>query len=155
MKAYLDTVVIQVLLFNRFTLLDQERLPETEALFAAIDQKRLDAVMSLYTLQEIYAFCRNVFPTEIAGRIARRSLGELCIHDIELVGLLSRQQRLAYRQTFPLLDPSDQPHAIAAHLAGCDLIVTYDSHFDSIRNVMEICTPAQILRRLGEDSFAS
>lgn len=149
MKVYLDTTVIQVLLFSGFAPLDQERLPETQALFAAIDQRQLDGVVSLYTLQEVYAFCQRVFPADMAGSIARRAFGEICGHEVELIGLVSRQQRLAHRQLFPLADPSDQPHAVAAYLSGCDLIATYDSHFDEIRKTIDTCTPAQVLRRLS------
>ncbi len=148
MKAYLDTTVIQVLLFSEHTEKDRERLPETQALFEAVDRGQLDAVISFYALQEVYAFCRNTFPADISGRIFRRALAAICEHDVELVGLLSRQQRLSYRGMFNLLDSSDQPHVILAHLTGCDFIVTYDQHFESIRQRIDVRTPAQVLQQL-------
>ena len=148
MKAYLDTSVIHVLLFGEYTERDRERFPETRALFEAIDQRRLDAIVSFYALQEIYAFCRTTFPAKLHGQIARRALATICEHNVELAGLLSRQDRLSHRGTFDLLDPSDQPHAILAYLSGCDVIVTYDEHFDAVRQQIAVCTPAQAMQQL-------
>lgn len=155
MKVYLDTTVIQVLLFGEHTERDRKRRPETLALFEAIDQRKLDAVVSFYALQEIYAFCQNAFPATLSGRIARRALAAICEREVELVGLLSRQQRLLHRRTFDLPDASDEPHVILAYITGCEFIVTYDEHFDAVREKIGVCTPAQILQGLSSETPSS
>jgi hypothetical protein len=45
-------------------------------------------------------------------------------------------------------DSTDQPHAIAAHMHSCDYFVTYDHHFDTLKNRFRVVTPAELLKEL-------
>lgn len=60
MKAYLDTTVVILLLFGQQR--HPDRYAEAAAFFEVVDAGRLQAVVSIYTLQELCAFCYGNFP---------------------------------------------------------------------------------------------
>ena len=98
--------------------------------------------------QEVFAFCKMTFSPENAGYIARDAIGELCKHKFELMGLLTRMERLIYKRNFVLDDSTDQPHAIAAYIHHCDYLVTYDHHYDVLKNQFHVVTPTELLKKL-------
>lgn len=144
----MDTSVINVLLFSEHSAKDKKRLSSVTELFEKIDAAVLHAIVSLYAIQEIFAFCKITFSSEKAGYVARESISELCKHKFELIGLLTRMERLIYKRNFLLDDSTDQPHAIAAFLHRCDHIVTFDHHYDVLKNQFNIVTPAELLKKL-------
>ena len=145
MRIYLDTSVIAVYLFGKHSETEAGRLPPVKKLFDLINAHKVSATISLYTVQEIYSFCRRTFGPEDAGHISRSSLAELFTNDFELAGLLTREERLLHRVRFAIDDLSDQPHVISAYLTGCDAIVTYDRHFQKIKKVFAIYVPEEII----------
>ena len=118
MKAYLDTSVINVLLFSEYSTKDKKRFPSAKETFDKIDDGVLHAI------------------------------GDLCKHKFELIGLLTRMERLIYKRNFVLEDSTDQPHAIAAHIHSCDYLLTYDHHYDALKNQFHVVTPAALLKKL-------
>ena len=42
-------------------------------------------------------------------------------------------------------DPSDIPHVISALVEGCDCIVTYDSHFNAVSDMIRVLKPEDIV----------
>ena len=148
MRIYLDTSVINVHLFGGLSAVDAERFPPVEKLFELMNTRKTSAVISLYSIQEIFGFCKIVF-SEDAGRISRISLSALFSEEFELAGLLTREERLRHRMLFRLPDPSDQPHAVSAYLNKCDAIVTYDRHFQKIKDVIPVHTPEEIIARFS------
>ena len=148
MKAYLDTSVVNVLLFSEYSAKDKKRLPSVTEMFEKIDAGMLHAIVSLYAVQEIFAFCKITFSPEKAGYVARESVGELCKHKFELIGLLTRMERLIYKRNFVLEDSTDQPHAIAAFIHSCDHIVIFDHHYDVLKSQFSIVTPAELVKKL-------
>jgi len=143
LKIYLDTSVINVFLFGRYSDTEKPRLPATKRLFSLMDEKHIDAVISLYSIQEVFSFCKKIFASE-AGHVARLALSELFMHNFELSGLLTRQERLLNRTRFNMPDLSDQPHAISAFLNKCDALVTYDTHFQHIKGNLSVLSPEHI-----------
>lgn len=148
MKAYLDTSTLNVLLFSEYSAKDKKRYPAIKKLFDKIDAGLVPSIVSLYSFQEVFAFCKMTFSTERAGNVAREALGELCKHQLELIGLLTRMERLIYKRNFVLDDSTDQPHAIAAHIHSCDYLVTYDHHFDVLKKHFRVVTPEELLKEL-------
>lgn len=148
MKLYLDTSVVNINLFGGFSEREKGRYPQVVALFDAINSGRTDAIVSLYTMQEVYGFCRQICSEDEIEFFAREVFCELLENKIGIVGLLTREQRLIHRRRFAIHDPSDEPHIIMAVLSGCDGIVTYDSHFDTVRNRIQVYTPEEVLRVL-------
>lgn len=145
MRIYLDTSVIAVYLFGKHSETEAGRLPPVKELFDVINAHNVSATISLYTVQEIYSFCRSTFGPEDAGHISRISLAELFTNDFELAELLTREERLLHRVRFAIDDLPDQPHVISAYLTGCDAIVTYDRHFQKIKKVFAIYVPEEII----------
>ena len=74
---------------------------------------------------------------------------EVLQHRIGVFRFLSREERLIHRRKFTIHDPSDEPHVIAALLSECDAILTYDTHFDDIRDVIPAYTPETLLATLS------
>jgi len=147
LKVYLDTSVITIYLFGPYSKRENRRLPSVNELFKRINEKHLHALISLYTLQEIYIFCKIHFATDEVGHIAKKALAFLFQNDFELIGLLSREDHLIYNRQFNLDDPSDQPHAISAYLSKCDAIITYDTHFQKIKDKIPAYTPEEAITK--------
>lgn len=146
MKIYLDTSVINVYLFGKFSDVDRKKVPQVSLLFKLINAGKIHAVISLYTIQEVFVFCKKIFGSE-AGNIARRAISELFDNEFVLTGLLMREDRLLHRARFDLDDLSDQPHAISAYLNECDAIISYDSHFQKIKDKISVYTPEDIVSK--------
>lgn len=147
MKVYLDTSVINIFLFGPYSKREHKRLPSVKKLFTLINEKRIHALVSLYTLQEIYSFCKIHFLTADVGFIAKKAFTSLFQNDFEILGLLSREDRLIHKKHLMINDLSDQPHAINAYLAKCNAIITYDTHFQKIKDTIPIYTPEEIITK--------
>lgn len=141
----MDTSVVAVYLFGKHSETEADRSPPVKKLFDLINAHKVSATISLYTVQEIYSFCKRTFGQEDAGSISRSSLAELFTNEFELAGLLTREERLLHRSRFAIDDLSDQPHVISAYLTGCDAIVTYDRHFQKIKTAFTIYIPEEII----------
>jgi len=65
---------------------------------------------------------------------------------LQILPLVSRIERGQHARIFRALrDPADVPHAIAAWVAPCEAIVTYDSHFKAIAPLIPYRTPEDFL----------
>jgi len=150
MKVYLDTTVLTLLLFGREH--HPERHAEVQALFEALDAGRLQAVVSIYALQELCTYCYANFPIEHAPVVARLAFHELLGHEVLLVPLLTRADRIVLTRRFLMRDPSDQVHAATAYREGCAIIATYDQHYQAIADRLPSLTAAEVLSRLAEEA---
>jgi len=143
MKVYLDTNVVSVQLFGAFSEQERERYPDVQALFAKIDGGEIDATVSFYVLQELYAICAELADATELETFVREIFLELLQRRIGIFRLLTREERLIHRRRFTIRDSSDEPHVIAALVSGCDAIITYDTHFDDVRDLFPVRTPAE------------
>lgn len=148
MKAYLDTTVLTFFLFGQSH--HPQRYAEITALFAALDIGRFQAVVSLYALQELCAYCYANFPAEYAPVVTRLAFHEILEHEVLVVPLLTRIDRIVLGRRFPMRDPSDQAHVATAHREGCDLIVTYDEHYRDIAERFPCFTAGELLAQLSK-----
>ena len=149
MKVYLDTTVITLLMFGART--NPDRHGEVVDFFAALDAGRMRAFVSIYALQELCAFCYDNFPAEDAPHVACLAFHELLGHELMLVPLLSRADRIVLNRRFPMRDTSDQAHAATAYRAGCEAIITYDQHYQDIADRFTCLTAAELLNKLAKD----
>jgi len=62
LRIYLDTSVINAYLFGKHSTIEADRFTATNKLFGLINAKRITAVVSLYSIQEIFSFCKNFSP---------------------------------------------------------------------------------------------
>jgi predicted nucleotidyltransferase len=57
MKVYLDTTVVSIQIFGGVSEQERKRHSDVLALFAKVDGGEIDAIVSFYVLQELYAIC--------------------------------------------------------------------------------------------------
>lgn len=143
-RVYIDTSVANVYLFGRDVEVD--RYSPTEHLFRLLDSRVVDGVISLYAIQEIYTYCQDNFPVDALRDVARLSIIKILQIDLEIAPMLTRLEKLIHQRKYQMTDSSDVPHAIIAELRNCDAIITYDSHFDEIKNVITVMTPEEFLQ---------
>ncbi len=154
-RVYLDTSVAIVLLFGREK--EPERYAGVQRLFEAIDSGQVVGLVSVYTVQEVCLFCREHFPEQAPEQVAALALRTLFQHDLRLVPLITRAEKLAHVRTFEIRDAADRPHAIAAYVNRCDAIVAYDEHFEDIADKLPYLHPEELLTEVeaGSDQTSS
>jgi predicted nucleic acid-binding protein len=151
-RIYLDASVVNVRLFGQEK--EAERYAHVVRLFEAIDEGEVVAIVSIYTLQEICIFCRDCLAVKEPEKVAWLALRELFQHELRIVPLLSRVQKIMHSRTFEMRDASDQPHAICAYLHGCDVIVAYDEHFQDVAERILYLQPEELLVELEQSTDA-
>jgi predicted nucleic acid-binding protein len=146
MTFYLDSSVVDVYLFglNR----EPQRYPDVVALFEAINAGQADAVISVYTVQEVATFCRDYFPPNIFATTTRLAIQKLMNVRVQLVPLLTRLEKIQHARRFPIRDGSDQPHVILAYLYQCDALVAYDEHFQDTAHLIPYLRPNEALSKI-------
>ncbi|WP_448592002.1 type II toxin-antitoxin system VapC family toxin [Thermoflexus hugenholtzii] len=146
---YLDTSVL--LVFTLARKLEPARFEAVSKLFQLIDQGAVKAVTSFYALHElmVIAITRTEPNWEAGSEFARQAFLTLLSTRLLYVPIPRREEKLLRARLFAALrDPTDLPHAIAAHIAGCTAIVAYDDHFRAIENVIPYKTPEVIVAEL-------
>ena len=149
MKAYFDTSVANVFLFGEER--EKERYRSVIKVFDALNEGKMEGLISMYTLQEIHAFCQQNFPEEDANRVARLAFLRLLENALDVCPLLTRLEKTLNQRRFPISDRSDLPHVIVADLQGCDAILTYDSHVDEVEDWIRIYSPESFLREMFQE----
>jgi predicted nucleic acid-binding protein len=147
-RVYLDASVVNIRLFGQEK--ETERYAHVLRLFDAIDEGKVVAIISIYTLQEICIFCRDRLAVKEPERVAWLALRELFQHELRIVPLLTRMQKLVHSRAFEMRDASDQPHAISAYLHNCDAIVAYDEHFQDVADRILSLQPEELLVELEQ-----
>ena len=146
MKVYLDVSVLVVYLFGQAR--EPIRYRAVLNLFDKFQTSQLDCCISLYAFQELYSFCHENYSAANVSSVFRLSLLELLGYPLQIMPLLTRSDRLIYERRFAISDASDKPHVISAYLAGCDAIVSYDSHFQEATDFVMALTPEQLLAHI-------
>lgn len=143
MQAYLETSVLVVYCFGE--KLEPDRYKPVKILFDKINTEKIKGLVSFYSLHELFIFAIENFSPDIGRILGKRALEEILKTRVELIPLLNREQRIRYSREMKLNDASDIPHAILAFIEKCDCIITYDTHFDSINNIIKIVQPEELL----------
>ena len=146
MKVYLDVSVLVVYLFGQVR--EPIRYRTVSNLFDKFQGSQLDCCISLYAFQELYSFCHDNYSITDVSEVFRLALLRLLGYPLQIVPLLTRSDRLTYERRFAMSDASDKPHVISAYLAGCDAIVSYDSHFQEATDFVTALTPEQLLAHI-------
>jgi predicted nucleic acid-binding protein len=145
MKIYLDTTILTVYLFGQ--QLHSARHVDAVALFATVDAGLVEAVVSLYALQELCSYCYNTFPPAQAPHATRLAVHELLRHPLQVVPLLTRADRILFSRRFPMSDTSDQVHTCTAYREGCTAVITYDHHYQEVATLITVLAPAEFLQQ--------
>ena len=99
--------------------------------------------MSFYALHEVYVFAIENAPIfQIGATYGKAALEKILALPVLILPLVTRGERTRHARMFNALkDASDDPHAIAAFVYGCDAIVAYDEHFRAINNIINYTQP--------------
>lgn len=60
MKFYIDTSVVNVLIFGEFSNIDKARFKDVKKIFENLHINKYSLVLSIYVLQEVYSFCKKI-----------------------------------------------------------------------------------------------
>jgi predicted nucleic acid-binding protein len=151
MKIYLDTTVVSIQIFGGFSEKERRRYADVQALFTKIDSGKIDAIVSFYVLQKLYALCTELAEDATVETFAREVFLEILQHRLGIFRLLTREERLIHRYRFTIRDPSDEPHVVTALISGCNAILTDDSHFDEVPAIISVLTPDELLTSLSQE----
>jgi len=147
--VYLDTSVL--LAFTLTKRMEPARFRAASKLFELIDQGAIKAVTSFYALHELLVIAiANTEPDWEAGsELAREALLAILSSRLLYIPIPRREDKMLRARLFSALrDPTDLPHAIAAHTVGCTAIVAYDDHFRAITDILPHKTPDEIIAEL-------
>ncbi|MCD6092834.1 MAG: type II toxin-antitoxin system VapC family toxin [Candidatus Aenigmarchaeota archaeon] len=146
MKIYLDTTVLAV--FTYFKNIEKQRYESVLKLFEICKKNNIKLITSFYALHELFILPFNYFDKQKARKIGKEFIADvLKIEEMELIEFLSREKRLLYQKKFESIkDRTDIPHAISAFVERCDQIITYDSHFDKIADLIEVSSPEKFIK---------
>lgn len=142
---YLDTSVLLVCTLTHST--EVERSKSVDKLFAKISSGAISAATSFYALHELYVFALENAPESEAGySFGKAALERITGTPLRILPFLPRTERTRLARRFAgLRDASDIPHAVSAYLAGCEAIVAYDDHFNTIAHIIPYKTPEDFL----------
>jgi predicted nucleic acid-binding protein len=121
--VYIDSTVL--IAYTLTKLIEKEKYVHIVALIDKVNKGEIAAVTSFYALHEVLIFALRNAPDLIKGRkLGKEALLEVLQTRIEIVPMLTREERILHARTFSSLkDPSDMPHAISALLWGCEIMV--------------------------------
>jgi len=142
---YLDTSVLLVATLTQSV--EPVRYAATRQFLTQLTSGALKGATSFHALHEVHLFALTNAPErEIGGAYGKAALEEILAWPLHLLPLVSRIERAQHARTFRALrDPADVPHAIAAWVAQCEAMVTYDSHFKTIGHLIPYRTPEDFL----------
>ena len=145
---YLDTSVLLVHTLVQSAEPDRHR--DVSRLLAAFHRHQIMPVTSFYALHEVFLFALAQAPDpETGNRFGTGALVEILSLPIRVLPLLTRTERTQHSKRFSNLpDSSDIPHAVAAYLGGCQVLVAYDDHFKRLPPSMRYLTPGQLVDEL-------
>jgi predicted nucleic acid-binding protein len=127
---------------------EPEKFNETSILIEQVNAGKVKAVTSMYTLIELFSIVMGNNADKFEGlQEAKDVLLEVLQTKVLITEMLNRQEKLIYGRLFAnLADSSDIPHAISAFIYNCDMLVTYDSHFDAITDVIACVQPGTFIK---------
>ena len=142
---YIETSVLVAYAIARER--EKERFSYTSSLIQKINQGELEALTSFYTLVELFTIAvENAEDFKQGSSDAKDILLEILSTKLMVSKMLTREERLINGHLFrEIVDTSDIPHAVVAHLYGCEKIVTYDKHFLKIVHLIPVVTPEDLV----------
>lgn len=146
MNLSFDSSALIPFLYGEHT--EATRYEEMRQLFDFIQGGKVEGVISFYVFNELYEYVAITrLPDEVSD-LFRISLLELLRFPLVIVPHLNRTDSNRLRRRFAIPDPYDAIHTACALFHDCDAIVTYDSHFDSVKNVIQVLSPQDVVTQL-------
>jgi len=140
-----------------FTLartVDVDKTKAVDELFEKINSEEIKCCTSFYALLEVYIFALgNALNFEEGSSVGKEALVKILQSKMSLLTMVNREERILHENKFKKLkDKSDIPHAILASINNCKGIVTYDSHFKDVLDVIISMTPEELLEKLKKNA---
>lgn len=145
LRVYLDSTILITYVFG--AELEPERFNDVSKLIELCKEK-VELVTSLYSVIELYNYPIFNFSRVQKRLLSKYAILKVLLTEIEIAPLLQRETKIIYSSVFEMDDKSDVPHAISAFLEKCDYIVTYDTHFERIKDKIKCITPKKLLKVL-------
>lgn len=142
---YLETSSLVAYTLTRVR--EPARYQEMAQLINKINGGEIEAITSFYALLELYMVAmNNAVDARQGTRDGKAVILEILRTNVDLVPLLRREERLVHTRRFAALrDSDDIPHAITAYLHGCQVLITYDTHFQTTANLIPYQSPSEFL----------
>jgi predicted nucleic acid-binding protein len=142
---YLDTSVL--LVYTLTQSVERVRYAATCAFLTQLESGALSGATSFHALHEVHLFALANAPDVATGAAyGKAALAQILALPLQILPLVSRVERGLHSRTFHALrDPADVPHAVAAWVHRCEAIVTYDTHFKTIAQLIPYRTPEDFL----------
>jgi predicted nucleic acid-binding protein len=152
MSVYLDTSVLIPFLYEETE--QREKAESVKRLFQVITNRQAQALITFYTLPELYNYVAENYSIDQVNETLRVSLAELFSAPLIVKPFVDRVDVERLRRRFAISDPSDVFHVVAAIHYDCSAIITFDHHFQQVANVIPAYTPDEFLATLGNTSDA-
>lgn len=148
--VYLDSTVLIAFLYEER---DQpERFGETNRLMEFVRQQKVEAAISFYALPELYAFVKAHQAESDVSSTLRLGFLELFLIPLIIFPFLPRERFNDLKKQFVIVDPDDARHVASALSQNCSAIITFDHHFQQVRELIPVFTPDEYLATLENES---
>lgn len=150
MSVYLDTGVLISLLYGETDSPDKAQA--SARLFEQIRLQRVQALVTFYTLPELYSYAELNHASEQVNEAFRIGLVELLSYPLVLKPFVERSELELLRRRISIRDAYDGYHVAAALAFRCSAIITFDHHFHQVRSLIPVFTPDEYLDALAQES---
>ncbi len=147
---YIDSSIL--IPFTLARTVDINKTKSIDELFEKINSDEIKCCTSFYALLEVHIFALgNALNFEEGSSVGKDALIKILQSKISLLTMVKREERILYESKFKKLkDKADIPHAIITYINNCEGIVTYDTHFKDVSDVIVPITPEEILEKIKE-----
>jgi predicted nucleic acid-binding protein len=148
MSVYRDASVLIAYLYKETD--DPAKAQQAERFFKFLRAENFQGVIAFYSLSELYGYTISNYSEEKSNEIFRFSLVNLFSFPLIVKPFVDRTEAERLRRRFTLTDSTDIPHVVAALAFGCSAIITFDHHFQQVRELIPVYTPDEYLATLQE-----
>ncbi|MDI6734799.1 MAG: PIN domain-containing protein [bacterium] len=145
MKIYLDTSVIIPMLLGENT---DSRHRDSKRLLEKIANGKLKGYISLYSFSELINYIEEHFDENLTHEVFRESMVELLSYPLNILKYPDRNELSFFRRKFTISDSSDVLHVVLDLKSECKVIVTYDTHFQEVKDVIGVNMPEEVKRKV-------
>lgn len=144
--VYLDSSVLIAFLYEER---DQpENSSAAKRFMEEVRQQKIQAAVSFYALPELYDFVESHQLESEVGSVFRLGLVELFLVPLNIFPFLSRELFNELRKRIIFVDADDARHVAMALSRQCSAIITFDNHFQQVRELIPVFTPDEYLATL-------
>ncbi|MBI4673550.1 MAG: PIN domain-containing protein [Chloroflexi bacterium] len=146
--VYLDSSVLIAFLYEERD--QSEKFSAAQRFMEAVRQKKVQAAVSFYALPELYDFVKSHQSEIEVSSVFRLGLVELFLVPLDIFPFLSRELFNDSRKKIVIVDADDARHVAVALTRQCSAIITFDHHFQQVRDLIPVFTPDEYLATLTE-----